>query len=77
MPISGLFIYYVRKIFRKTNISYPLIRTHTCAHQGVRNGSEQYEKGPCMGKGPYGLENLKEMNIIKDMYKNITENYDI
>ena len=30
-----------------------------------------------MGKGPYGLENLKEMNSIKDMYKNITENYDI
>ena len=23
------FIYYVRKIFRKTNISYPLIRIHT------------------------------------------------
>ena len=40
-------------------------------------GSEQYEKGPCMGKGSYGLENLKEMNIVKDMYKNITENYDI
>ena len=26
-----------RQIFRKTNISYPLIRTHTCAYQGVRN----------------------------------------
>ena len=24
------------QIFRKTNISYPLIRTRTCAHQGVR-----------------------------------------
>ena len=23
-----------RQIFRKTNISYPLIRTHTCAYQG-------------------------------------------
>ena len=28
------FIYYVRKIFRKTNISYPLIRTRTCAYHG-------------------------------------------
>ena len=26
-----------RRIFRKTNISYPLIRTRTCAYQGVRN----------------------------------------
>ena len=35
----GLFIQYVRKIFRKTNISYPLIRTRTCAYQWVRNVS--------------------------------------
>ena len=27
------------KIFQKTNISYPLIRTRTCAYQGVRNAS--------------------------------------
>ena len=26
-----------RQIFRKTNISYPLIPTRTCAYQGVRN----------------------------------------
>ena len=25
------------QIFRKTNISYPLIRTRTCVYQGVRN----------------------------------------
>ena len=25
------------RIFRNTNISYPLIRTRTCAYQGVRN----------------------------------------
>ena len=25
------------QIFRKTNISYPLIHTRTCAYQGVRN----------------------------------------
>ena len=27
---------YVRKIFRNSNISNSLIRTRTCAHQGVR-----------------------------------------
>ena len=32
-------IYYVRKIFRKTNISYPLIHTGTSACQEVRNES--------------------------------------
>ena len=26
-----------RQIFRKTNISYPLIRTRMCTYQGVRN----------------------------------------
>ena len=31
------FISYVRKIFRKTNISKLLLRTRTCAHQGVSN----------------------------------------
>ena len=25
------------QIFRKMNVFYPLIRTHTCAYQGVRN----------------------------------------
>ena len=35
--VYGSFIYYVRKIFRKTNISYPLIRIHPWAYQGVRN----------------------------------------
>ena len=30
---------YVRKIFPKTNISNPLIRTRTCAYQKVRNVS--------------------------------------
>ena len=33
------FIYFVRKIFRKSNISYPLVRTRTCAYQRVRNVS--------------------------------------
>ena len=30
---------YLRKIFPKNNMSYPLIRTRTCAYQGVRNVS--------------------------------------
>ena len=34
---QGPSIKYVRKIFRKTNISNTLIRTHTCAYQEVRN----------------------------------------
>ena len=29
--------YKACQIFRKTNIFYPLIRTHTCAYQWVRN----------------------------------------
>ena len=33
----GLSIKYVRKMFRKTNVSNPLISTRTCAYQGVRN----------------------------------------
>ena len=36
---KGPCIKYVRKIFRKTNISNPLIRTCTSAYQGVRNVS--------------------------------------
>ena len=35
----GSLIYYVRNIFRKTNISDPLIRTRTCVYQGVKNVS--------------------------------------
>ena len=35
----GPSIKYVHKIFRKTNISNPLIRPRTCAYQGVRNNS--------------------------------------
>ena len=36
---QGLFIQSVRKILRKTIISYPLIQTIKCAYQGVRNVS--------------------------------------
>ena len=34
---KGSSIKYVRKIFGKTNISNPLIRTRMCAYQGLRN----------------------------------------
>ena len=34
---NGFFKKIARQIFRKTIISYPLIRTCTCAYQGVRN----------------------------------------
>ena len=36
---KGSSIKFVRKTFRKTNISNPLIRTRTFAYQGVRNVS--------------------------------------
>ena len=36
---EGSSIKYVRKIFRKTNISNPPTRTHQCAYKGVRNVS--------------------------------------
>ena len=44
MLSSGSFSYYVRKIFRKSNISYPLIRLRTGVYQGVKivNSSENF-----------------------------------
>ena len=43
--IKGSFIYYVRIIFRKTNITYSLIRIGTYTYQGVRNinSSDDFE----------------------------------
>ena len=35
----GTSIQHIRSIFRKINLSYPLIRTLMCAYQGVRNVS--------------------------------------
>ena len=37
--LLGSFIYYVRKISRKTKFFYRLVRTRSCAYQGVRNFS--------------------------------------
>ena len=39
LKIKGLFSYFVCKIFQKTYLSYPIIRTSTYAYQGVRNNS--------------------------------------
>ena len=39
LKISQSIIHYVRKIIRKNNISYPLIRTLSYAYRGVRNNS--------------------------------------
>ena len=39
LHILGSSIYYVHKMFRKTDISYPLIRTRTCAYQVLRQFS--------------------------------------
>ena len=36
---KGIIHYYVRKILQKINISHLLIRTRTCAYQGVGNVS--------------------------------------
>ena len=38
-PCLGSFIEYISKIFRKTNIVYPMICRRTCVYQGVRNVS--------------------------------------
>ena len=35
----GIIHLYAHKLFRKTNIYYPLMRTRTCAHQRIRNDS--------------------------------------
>ena len=35
----GSFNQYLRKVFRKNNFSYPLIRLRTCKYAGIRNVS--------------------------------------
>ena len=49
---------YVHKNFRKTNISYPLIRTHTCAYQGVRNISFSDNFAYVLSGWPFINQNL-------------------
>ena len=38
-PFGIIYLVRMQKMFRKTNISYILIRTRTYAYQGVRNSS--------------------------------------
>ena len=51
------FIQYARKIFRKTNISYPLVRRRTREYQRVRNVSFSKDFG-------YVLNNTQQQNVI-------------
>ena len=53
---KGPSIKYVRKIFQKTNISNPLIRTRTCVYQEVRNVSFSENFA-------YGLNEWPPMNM--------------
>ena len=43
-----------RQIFQRTNISYPMIHTRTCAYQGVRNVRF--------------LENLESFDFLKRLF---------
>ena len=49
----GPSIKYVRKIFRKTNISNPQIRTRTCAYQGLEMLVFRKILRTCLMDGPY------------------------
>ena len=49
--------WYVRKIFRKTKISYLLICTRTCVYQGVRNVSFS-ENFACYKMDDPNLQNM-------------------
>ena len=44
----------LQKIFQKTNISYPLIRTRTCAYQGVRDVSFSENFANVINEGSLG-----------------------
>ena len=48
---GGLFIYYNRKIFQTASISYPQIRTRSCAYQRVRNVSISETFANAINKG--------------------------
>ena len=77
--IKGSSISYVRKIFRKTSISYTL----TCAYQGVANVSVSQNVAYILSGRTYKakkirsqkIENAKlkadEIKIYKDVYNNL------
>ena len=50
-----LWDHYVSNIFRKTNISYPLMRTRSCAYLGVRNVSFSENVANVINEWPHGL----------------------
>ena len=79
-------MYYIRKIFRKTNISYPLIRTRTCAYQGVRNVgfSENFTyvlndpiTEPAAQKIPENLGNTRDFTVwVNFTWKIFSDTYE-
>ena len=73
--VYGSFIYYVRKIFRKTNISYPLIRTRTCEYQGVRNVS--FSENFAYLLNGWTLRNLIAVAFYCWFWKTVSLNIDV
>ena len=61
---QGPSIKYVRKIFRKSNISNPLIRTRKCAYQGVRNVSFSEHFAYVLNGWPLSELKMEKSNYI-------------
>ena len=59
----GSSIKCLRKIFRKTNISYPLIRRRTFAYQRVRNVS--FSENFVYVQNDLLRKNLREISVVK------------
>ena len=55
---------YIRKIFRKTNISNPLICTSSCAYQGVRNVSFPENFAYLLNGWPLSRKNLRFLSFF-------------
>ena len=60
----GSFVKYVRKIFRKTNISNILIRTRTCAYQGVTNVSFSENFAYVLNEWPPMVSSFSRLIIV-------------
>ena len=65
-------IKYVSKIFRKANISNPLIRTRTCAYQGIRNVSFRKILRTYLMDGPHigGVNLMKAYFLLMPQFSN-------
>ena len=70
----GSFIQYVRKIFRKDNISHPLIHRRTCALQGVRNVN--FSENFAYIKRSTGCKSIQRVIQIPSLYNELTIQYD-